>query len=59
MSKYQLQIKQVVDYTRCRIYRQFVQSLITDQGIRTGGAPVFFILRCFAVTQTSVPLTAA
>ena len=30
MSEYQLQIKQVVDYPRCRIYRQFVQSLITD-----------------------------
>ena len=37
MSEYQLQIKQVVDYPRCRIYRQFVQSLITDQDIRTGG----------------------
>lgn len=37
MSEYQLQIKKVVDYSRYRIYRQFVQSLIMDQGIRTGG----------------------
>lgn len=42
MSEYQLQIKQVVDYPRCRIYRQFVQSLITDQGIRTGGGSGLF-----------------
>ena len=49
MSEYQLQIKQVVDYPRCRIYRQFAQA----------GAPVFFILRCFAVMQTSVHPTAA
>ena len=37
MSEYQLQIKQVVDYPRCRIYRQFVQSLMADRSIRTGG----------------------
>ncbi len=42
MSEYQLQIKQVVDYPRCRIYRQFVQSLITDQSIRTGGGSGLF-----------------
>ena len=30
MSEYQLEIKQIVDYPRCRIYRQFVQSLIAD-----------------------------
>lgn len=57
MSEYQLQIKQVVDYLRCRIYRQFVQSLITDQSIRTGGGSGLFILRCFAAMQISVHLT--
>ena len=42
MSEYQLQIKQVVDYPRCRIYRQFVQSLIKDQNIRAGGGSGLF-----------------
>lgn len=37
MSNYQLQIRQVVDYPRCRIYRQFIQSLIADRSIRTDG----------------------
>ncbi len=37
MSEYQLQIKQVVDYPRCRIYRQFVQSLINDRNLRVSG----------------------
>lgn len=43
MSEYQLQIKQIVDYPRCRIYRQFVQSLISDRNIRiNGGSSLFF-----------------
>ena len=42
MSEYQLQIKQVVDYPRCRIYRQFVQSLMADRSIRTGGGSGLF-----------------
>lgn len=37
MSEYQLQIKQIVDYPRCRIYRQFIHSLINDRNIRTIG----------------------
>ena len=28
MSEYKLEIKQVVDYPRCRIYRQLIQCLI-------------------------------
>ena len=28
MSEYQLEIKQIVDYPRCRIYRQFIQNLM-------------------------------
>ena len=43
---YQLQIKQIVDYTRCRIYRQFVQSLINDRSIRTNGGSGLF---CYTV----------
>lgn len=42
MSEYQLQIKQIVDYPRCRIYRQFVQSLINDQSIRASGGSGLF-----------------
>lgn len=42
MSEYQLQITQIVDYPRCRIYRQFVQSLLMDQNIRTRGSSGLF-----------------
>ena len=34
MSDYQLHIKQIVEYPRCRIYREFIQTLITDRSIR-------------------------
>ena len=37
MPEYQLEIKQSVDYPRCRIYREFVQNLIADRNIRTNG----------------------
>ena len=30
MSEYQLEIKQIVDYPRCRIYRQFIQNLMEE-----------------------------
>lgn len=34
---------QFVDYPRCRIYRQFVQSIIQDRSIRTnGGSGLFY-----------------
>lgn len=43
MAEYQLEIKQIVDYPRCRIYRQFVQNLIADRSIRTsGGSGLFY-----------------
>ena len=42
MQDYQLQIKQIVNYPRCRIYRQFVQSLIKDQKLRTNGSSGLF-----------------
>ena len=53
---YQLQIKQIVDYPRCRIYRQFVQSLINDRSIRTsGGSGLFYytVLCSYANFRTS------
>ena len=46
MPEYQLQVKQLVSYPRCRIYREFLQTLIADRGIRTGGCPGLF---CFSV----------
>lgn len=51
MSEYKLQIKQVVDYPRCRIYRQLIQYLIKDPNIRTGGSSGLFyytVLCCYA-----------
>ncbi|MCH5340553.1 MAG: MarR family transcriptional regulator [Acetatifactor sp.] len=56
MSEYQLQIKQVVDYPRCRIYRQFVQSLMADRSIRIGGGSGLFyftVLCSYANFRTS------
>lgn len=42
MSEYNLQIKQIVDYPRCRIYREFVHTLIADRSIRTSGCSGLF-----------------
>ena len=46
MPEYQLEIKQLVDYPRCRIYREFVQALIADGRIRTNGGDRLF---CYTV----------
>lgn len=45
---YQLEIKQIVDYPRCRIYREFVRSLMKDRSIRTNGCSYlfYFIVLC-------------
>ena len=43
MSEYKLEIKQVVDYPRFRIYRQLIQCLIKDPNIRSGGSSVLFL----------------
>lgn len=59
MPAYQLQIKQVVDYPRCRIYLQFIHRLIDDRSIRASGGSGLFIIPCFAALQTSVPHTGA
>lgn len=56
MVEYQLQIKQIVDYPRCRVYRQFIQSLINDRSIRTGGGSglfYFMVLCSYANFRTS------
>lgn len=39
---YQLQLKQIVDYPRCRIYREFIRSLMKDRDIRTTGCSYLF-----------------
>ena len=39
---YQLELKQIVDYPRCRIYREFLRSLMEDRDIRTNGSSYLF-----------------
>lgn len=56
MKEYQLEIKQVLDYPRCRIYREFVQSLISDRNLRTSSSSHLFhytVLCCYANFRTS------
>lgn len=50
---YQLEIKQIVDYPRCRIYREFIRNLMKDRSIRTNGCSYLFIISSFAPTQIS------
>lgn len=38
---YQIEIKQIVDFPRVRIYRDFIRTLITEKGIRTSGSYCF------------------
>lgn len=56
MPEYQLEIKQIVDYPRCRVYRQFVQTLMADRSIRaSGGSGLFYftVLCSYANFRTS------
>lgn len=56
MSEYQLEIKQIVDYPRCRIYRQFIQLLLKEKNIRISGKSGLFyytVLCCYANFRTS------
>lgn len=39
---YELEIKQTVDYPRCRIYREFIRTLMKDKNIRTCGSSYLF-----------------
>ena len=59
MPEYQLQIKQVVDYPRCRIYREFIHKLINDRSIRINGGSGLFhftVLCSYANFRTSYRL---
>lgn len=56
MKNYQLELRQIVDYPRCRIYREFIQTLIADRSIRTGGCSGLFyyvVLCAYANFRTS------
>lgn len=53
---YKLEIKQIVDFPRCRIYREFIHNLIEDKTIRTKGSSYlfYFIILCtYANYRTS------
>lgn len=54
--EYQLELKQIVEFPRCRIYRDFIQTLITNKGIRTSGSSFLFyylVLCSYANYRTS------
>ena len=56
MKNYQLKLRQIVDFPRCRIYREFVQDLLADRSIRTGGCSglFYFVVLCsYANFRTS------
>ena len=56
MEEYKLEIKQIIDYPRCRMHRQFVRGLIEDTNIRVGGESGLYyytVLSCFANFRTS------
>lgn len=45
---YQLELKQVIDYPRCRIYREYIRTLMEDKVIRTTGCSnlFYYIILC-------------
>ena len=43
MPTYHLELKQLVDYPRCRIYRDFIRSLMADRNLHSkGGSGLFY-----------------
>lgn len=55
MPDYQLQIRQMVSYPRCRIYREFLQTLIADRGVRINGRPGLFCLTVLCIIMPLLP----
>ena len=56
MPEYQLELKQIVEYPRCRIYRQFIRTLMDDRSIRVSGCSGLFyftVLCSYANFRTS------
>lgn len=35
--EYQIELKQIVSYPRCKIYRNYIRMLMDDKSIRLGG----------------------
>ena len=55
MTEYQLEIKQIVEFPRCRIYKEFVEMLMCDPDIKTSGGCGLYhytVLSCFANFET-------
>ena len=56
MPDYQLEIKQVVDYPRCRVYREFIHTLMENQSLRvkrTSYLYFYTVLSSYANFRTS------
>lgn len=56
LMEYQLELKQIVDFPRCRIYRNFIRTLSSDKSIRTTGGSFLFwylVLCSYANYSTS------
>ena len=56
MEEYKLELKQIVDYPRCRMYRQFIHGLISNKNLRVGGSSGLYyytVLSCFANFRTA------
>ena len=56
MEEYKLELKQIVDYPRCRMCRQFVHGLINNKNLRVGGINSLYyytVLCCYANFRTS------
>ena len=54
--EYQLELKQIVDFPRCRIYRDFIRKLSEDKNIRVNGSSnlYYYIVLCsYANFRTS------
>lgn len=54
--EYQLEIKQLVDYPRCRIYRPFIRTIMDDMDLRYNGHPglyAYMVLCSYANFRTS------
>ena len=54
--EYKLELKQIVDYPRCRMYRQFILNLIGNKNLRVNGNSHLYyytVLCCYANFRTS------
>lgn len=52
MKEYQIELKQLVDYPRCRIYRKFLQALIADRSLHSnGGCGLFYFMVLYSLVN--------